>query len=64
MPKEKSDYPLILTVEEIQEILCIGKNTAYELMDQQGFPCIKIGRLKRIPRDQFFEWISKAGITQ
>lgn len=59
---EKDQYPLILKVGDIQEILSIGKAAAYSLMDQEGFPCIKIGRLKRVPRDQFFEWIAKAGI--
>jgi predicted DNA-binding transcriptional regulator AlpA len=59
---EKDQYPLILKVGDIQEILGIGKAAAYSLMDQKGFPCTKIGRLKRVPRDQFFEWIAKTGL--
>lgn len=59
--KRKEDYPLVLTVNEVMEILGIGRRKAYELMDQPGFPCIRIGeKLKRVNRDAFFEWIEKA----
>ncbi len=59
--KRKEDYPLILTVKEVMEILSISKRTAYDLMDQEGFPCIRIGeKLKRVNRDAFFEWIQKS----
>lgn len=57
--KSKEDYPLILKVSDIQEILQIGKRIAYELMDKEEFPCIKIGKLKRVNRDKFFEWLDE-----
>jgi len=61
-PKEKHDYPIVLTVKEICEILHVGKRVGYELMDRPGFPCIKIGpKLKRVNRDAFFDWIQKEG---
>jgi excisionase family DNA binding protein len=58
--KKQEDYPLVLTVKEIQEILGIGRRVAYELMDQTDFPTVKIGnKLKRVNRDQFFEWLQR-----
>ena len=54
-----SDYPLLLTVKHIQEILGVGKNRAYEIMQIEGFPVVVVGRLKRVPRDKFFEWLEK-----
>lgn len=57
--KTKEEFPLILTVKEVMEILGIGKAAAYELMDSEGFPCIKIGRLKKVNRDLFFDWLNK-----
>lgn len=58
--KRKEDYPLVLTVNEIMEILGIGRRVAYELMDRPDFPCIRLGdRLKRVNRDAFFEWLDK-----
>jgi excisionase family DNA binding protein len=59
--KRKEDYPLVLTVTEIMEILGIGKRVAYELMDRPDFPTVYIGRLKRVNRDAFFDWIDQQG---
>ncbi|MEH7307948.1 helix-turn-helix domain-containing protein [Neobacillus drentensis] len=53
------DYPIILTASHIADILSVSKPTAYELMDQDSFPLIKIGRSKRVLKDQFFLWLSK-----
>jgi hypothetical protein len=57
MQKTKDDYPLVLTVKEVREILHIGQRVAYALMDRTDFPTIKIGKLKRVNRDSFFDWI-------
>lgn len=51
-------YPIVLTANEISQILKISKPTAYELMNRQDFPLIKIGRCKRVLRDEFFLWLS------
>jgi len=51
-------YPIILTASDISEILKVSKPTAYELMDKDDFPLIKIGRCKRVLRDEFFLWLS------
>lgn len=55
--KSKQEYPLVMKVEHVMEILGIGKRVAYELMDRTDFPCTKIGRLKRVNRDAFFDWL-------
>jgi predicted DNA-binding transcriptional regulator AlpA len=56
--KQKEDYPMVLTVADIREILSIGRNAAYELMNQKDFPVYKIGKLyKRVNRDEFFQWL-------
>jgi excisionase family DNA binding protein len=58
--KRKEDYPLVLTVNEIMEILGVGKRVAYELMDMKDFPCVKVGpRLKRVNREAFFAWLEQ-----
>jgi excisionase family DNA binding protein len=62
MYKTKDDYPMILTVNEVMEILRIGKRVAYELMSRKDFPTVRIGRLKRVNRDSFFEWIQNEGL--
>lgn len=57
--KDISDYPITLTAVDISEILKISKPSAYELMEQSDFPLIRIGRCKRVLRDEFFLWLLK-----
>ena len=59
MNKTINDYPMILTAVHIAEILMVSKPTAYELMEQNSFPLIRIGRSKRVIKDQFFNWLSQ-----
>lgn len=46
-----------LTVKEIQSILKIGLNSAYNLIHSKAFPVIRIGRSYRIPRASFYAWL-------
>jgi excisionase family DNA binding protein len=56
--EEFNDLPMILKVSDIQKVLGIGKNAAYELVYQKNFPVLKLGERKiRIPKDRFVEWI-------
>jgi hypothetical protein len=52
-------YPTVLTAKEIGEILDVGKRTSYEIMERADFPLIRIGKLKRVYRDSFFEWLNE-----
>jgi hypothetical protein len=52
-----SQYPIILTADHISEILSVTKHHAYEMMKYEGFPLIRIGRLKRVNRENFFDWL-------
>jgi excisionase family DNA binding protein len=57
--KSTTDYPLILTVDHVSEIMGVSKRIAYEMMEYKGFPLIRIGRLKRVNREAFFSWLEK-----
>lgn len=46
-----------LTVKEMQEILKIGTNSAYNLIHSKVFPVIKIGQSYRIPKGPFYAWM-------
>ena len=59
MSKHIEDYPLMLTAVHISEILMVSKPTAYELMEHSTFPLIRIGRTKRVQREDFFDWLSQ-----
>ncbi|MCK1982181.1 MULTISPECIES: helix-turn-helix domain-containing protein [Peribacillus] len=56
---EKKDYPMVLTAEDLSQILGISKRVAYEIMDENGFPLIRIRRSKYVNREDFFNWLEK-----
>ena len=56
--KSYDDLPLMLSVQEVADILGISKSSAYVLSKEKGFPTLKIGSRVVIPRDRFIEWIN------
>ena len=54
----------VLTVDDIQQILQLGKNTTYGfLKGDLPFPIIRIGHQIRIPSIQFFKWLDGSADT-
>ena len=52
--------PETLTVRDVQQILQLGRNGVYNLIHSNAFPVIRIGNLLRIPKEPFYEWLSKS----
>ena len=52
-------YNDILTVDELCEVLNIGKNTAYRLLKNGDIKSIKIGRIYKIPKKNVKKYILK-----
>lgn len=50
-------YPELLTVKQMQEILCVGKNKAYEIIKQDELFYMKIGSSIRIPKESLKKYI-------
>jgi excisionase family DNA binding protein len=57
MKTTSTDYPLILNADHIAEIMGVSRRIAYEMMEYKGFPLVRIGRLKRVNREAFFNWL-------
>ena len=49
----------ILTVEELMELLNIGKNTAYALLEAGEIKAFRIGRMWKIPRKSVYDYINR-----
>ena len=47
----------ILMVEELMELLYIGKNTAYQLLQSDQIRAFRIGRVWKIPKEAVSEYI-------
>ena len=52
-------YNDILTVEELCEVLRIGKNTAYKLLKNNDIKSVKIGKIYKIPKKSVRKYLEK-----
>lgn len=52
------NLPLALTVEDLTQLLSVGRNTAYELVRSGKIRSIKVGRIYRIPRSAVDEYLN------
>jgi excisionase family DNA binding protein len=53
------DYEDLLTVKEIVEYCRVNKFTVYNWIKKEGLPIVRLGRIIRIRRTDFDEWIKK-----
>ncbi len=50
-------YDEIITIDELCEILLIGKNLAYRLLTEEKIKAFRIGKKWKIPREAVREYI-------
>lgn len=58
---ESTQNKRVYTVEDIMDMLGIGKNAAYELVKSGKFHCVKVGSHYRISKKAFEEWLEGNG---
>ncbi len=51
------EYPNMLTVEEMCEILNVARETGYRMVRRGDFEVLKLGRIIRIPKNQVLNYI-------
>jgi predicted DNA-binding transcriptional regulator AlpA len=51
------NYPDVLNVHDVQEILGIGRQQAYQLVSSNAFHTIRIGRRIKILKEVFIAWL-------
>ena len=54
---EINTMPSFFSVTDIQKILGIGRNSAYELVRRSDFPSILVGNRIVVPADHFQSWV-------
>lgn len=50
---------IIYTVNDIQNILSLGRTKAYELMRSDGFPSVKLNNRLYVSKENFEKWFNK-----
>jgi excisionase family DNA binding protein len=48
-----------ISLNELQEILSIGRTTAYGLVSSGELPAVRIGRIIRISRQDLTDWLER-----
>ena len=51
------NYPDIVTVDDLQVMLKIGRTYAYEIVKKGIIPSVKVGRFYRIPKIYVIKYI-------
>ena len=49
----------ILTVAEVAARLRVGKQRAYEIFNEQGFPSFRVGKFLRVKACDFDQWVEE-----
>ncbi|WP_337970110.1 DNA-binding protein [Virgibacillus salexigens] len=52
------DTKEVLDPKDIQTALGIGRRQTYELLESPPFHVLKIGRLYKIPKKSFYNWLN------
>lgn len=51
------EYDELISIDDLCNILCIGRNTAYRLLKSNTLQAFKIGRIWKIPKKSVEEYI-------
>lgn len=53
----QENYNDMISLDDLCEMLSIGKNTAYRLLKMNQIKAFKIGRIWKIPRDAVSQYV-------
>ena len=52
------ELPLMLNMKQLANLLGISDASAYELIQEEGFPALRIGKRIVVPKEELQNWIS------
>lgn len=59
MNQHYETWPAVMNAPQLAEALGISKAYAYQLLHQETFPTLRIGRRLLVPKDKLLRWIDK-----
>ena len=54
--KSYDDLPLFLNAKMVAQVLGVSISTAYELLNDTGFPTLRVGSRMVVPKEKFIQW--------
>ena len=52
------ELPLLLNVKQLAELLGVSDSSVYELIQEDDFPFLRIGKRIVIPKEELRKWIT------
>lgn len=52
------EYPDVITVDDLQSMLHIGRNTAYKMLQEEMIKTVKVGKKYIIPKASVINFVS------
>ena len=52
------ELPLLLNTTQLADLLGVSHSSVYELIQEPGFPSLRIGKRIVIPKEELRRWIS------
>ena len=52
------ELPLLLNVKQLAELLGVSDSSVYELIQEDDYPSLRIGKRIVIPKEELRKWIS------
>ena len=52
------ELPLLLNTTQLANLLGVSHSSVYELIQEDGFPSLQIGKRIVIPKEELRQWIS------
>ena len=53
------ELPLFLNADTVAKTLGISPASGYELLREEGFPSLRIGKRIVVPKEQFIRWVDE-----
>jgi excisionase family DNA binding protein len=60
-PQQLPPLPLLLTVNQVMQLLQLGRNKVYDLINKEGLPVERFGRAVRFDPDKLQAWLKARG---
>ena len=51
------ELPLFLSAQNVADVLGVSISSAYELMNEEGFPSVRIGKRLIVPKENLQAWV-------
>jgi len=64
MKEGKVENAVCYDMQTLYQLLPVGWNKLYELVNSKGFPKITVGRRILIPKNAFHEWLESSAAEQ